>query len=98
MTIVNDRKPISEAVIRTIISVIFLVVLIATLMIAGPLLSMDFFMTSDNCIGTLKLSASLLRIHYETPVAFIVGIFAELGAVIIMLRQIVNYIIQLAAG
>jgi hypothetical protein len=94
ITIWIDHRPISEAITSTIISIILFALLIATLMIVQPLLARDYFMVSDNCIGTLKLSASLLKIHYETLIVIIAGISAELGAFIIMLQKIGKVIDQ----
>jgi len=44
--------------------------------------------------GTITFIAALSKIHYETPIVMLVGVLLELGALGIMLHQVIRTIIE----
>jgi hypothetical protein len=90
------HRPISEAVASTVLIAVLFCFLIGLLRLLGPTVSWDYFVVSYECRGALTFSAELSKIHYEMPIPIILvlGIFAELVAFAVMLREIVRTIIQ----
>lgn len=89
------KRPISEAVILTAIAMMFYYVLMQILrsLLAkvglGPGCS-EIMEVSVPYYGTLTFSARLSRVHYKTLFVLFVGVLSELGALYMMLRQIVR--------
>lgn len=90
----KEHRPISDAIIPVVISAIFLCFLIAILRLVAPKITVDYFMISDQCHGSLTLRARLSKIHYETLIVVFVGILGEFIALGFMLRQWIMTIIQ----
>ena len=94
-TIFYERRSVSYAVIFTVMVVVFY---IGLTQIARPLLprvvSFEYIGMLDCDPGTVTFNAMLSTVHYETIVIFFAGILFELGALGIMLRQIMKAIIE----
>jgi hypothetical protein len=90
-TIFNQRRSVLNAIIFTVIIGIFYVGLTQ---VVRPLLPriVDFhYLGSLDCDqGTITFNAGLSRIHYETLIVFFVGILLELGAIGVMVQQIIR--------
>jgi hypothetical protein len=94
--ILVDHYPVSKIVNTVLIVIGLSCIVIFILMITGPTASSPqiAFMMADNCVGALKLNAILSKIHYEPLIALVLAISVELGAVIIILRRIIKFIVQ----
>lgn len=86
---VHHKLSRTEAFISTVVAVMFLCILFD---------STRFFYAhigSSECLeGTITFNAKLSKIHYETVLALFASIIAEVGAVVMMLRQIRRTIMQ----
>jgi len=94
-TIFYQRRSIFLAFLFTIIAGVFYVWLTQ---IVRPLLPrvvpLEYLGGLDCYHGTVTFNARLLKIHYETLIVFVSGILLELGALGIILRQIMKAIIE----
>jgi hypothetical protein len=88
----REHRRISEALGSTLIILVSCLFLVAIMKLLGPRMSWDFFTVSYDCYGALTYSAELSKMHYEVPVVMLIGIFAELGALSIMAREIIRAI------
>ena len=64
------------------------------LRMVAPFNFSHYFGTVACSPGMVTLSAKLLKVHYETQLILLLAILAELGALGMMLRQIIKAIIQ----
>lgn len=86
---IHYKRPITEALISTIIAVVFLYILFDV--------SRPFFarVIGLGCLeDTITFNAGLLKVHYETLIILFASILAELGALGIMLRHIRQAIVD----
>ena len=95
-------RPISEAIIFTVIVIVIFVFLAVgiwrpfLLYTVGP--HLDCLGVSDRYHGTFAFTAILSKVHYETPVVLLTGILLELGALGVMVRQIMKVIFERRSG
>ena len=80
-----------QAVIFIGIAGFIYVFLIMISRVLGPQLG---YVGISDCTGTVTFDARLLKIHYETLIVLFASILAELGALGIMLRQIIRAVTQ----
>jgi len=86
---IQHKHSRTEALISTIVAVIFLCILLDV--------SRPFYahVVSSECFdATVTFNAELSKVHYETLVVLFASILAELGALGVMLRQIITAIMQ----
>lgn len=90
-TIYYERRPIFLALMFTVIAGVFY---IGLTQIVRPLLPdvvpIEYLGGLDCYNGTVTFNAMLSKVHYETLIVFLAGILLELGALGIMLRQIIR--------
>lgn len=86
------NRPITEAFIITVVAVILLGFLINVWRILVP--EIGVFVCHPGPHGTVAFNARLSKVHYETLIVFFSGILLELGALGIILRQIIGTIIR----
>lgn len=83
------ERPITEALISTVIAIILLGFL---LNVSRPFFAI---VGSSGCLdGTVTFNARLSKVYYETLLVFFAAIVAEAGAVSMMLRQIIRIRIE----
>jgi hypothetical protein len=93
-TIWREHRSVFLAVIFTMISGCIFVYLTQIMKgFAGPLNHIAYFGTID-CYGTVTFNAALSEVHYETLFVLFVATAIELGALGVMLRQIVKAVIE----
>jgi hypothetical protein len=83
----GHKRPFAEALILTVIAVILLGFLINVWRILVP--ETGVFVCRPSIHGTITVNARLSKLHYETLLVLFAGIIAELGALGIMLRQVI---------
>ncbi|HLO31551.1 MAG TPA: hypothetical protein VK249_20535 [Anaerolineales bacterium] len=85
-----SKRPIFEAVVFIVLAVVFGCFLTqiwhALLTKVSPLLMCSGL--SNRYHGTITFNAELSKIHYETLIVLFAGILLELGAFVVMFRQI----------
>lgn len=86
------NHPFSEAIVSTVVAVIMLAILINVWRILVP--EIGVFVCRPELRGTVSLAARLSKIYYETPIIMLTGILLECGAIIIMVYQIRQAIID----
>ena len=86
------NRPIAEAFIFTVVAVILLGFLINVWRILVP--ETGVFVCRPWLHGTVTFNARLSKVHYETPFVLFVSIAAELGALGIMLHQVIRAVIK----
>lgn len=86
------KRPIYEAVIFTVIAVAFSCNMLNVW--KGFLYKVVPAFVESGVFGTVTLSASLSKIHYETMIVLFMGICAELGSVGIMLLEVIRAVAQ----
>ncbi len=59
-----------------------------------PALPCALFLPSHPYYGTITFTARLLKVHYEMLAVLFTGVCLELGAVAVILRQIIKAIMQ----
>jgi len=80
---IHHKRPITEALISTVVAMIFLCVLLDVTR------SFYAYVVTSECLeDAVTFNAKLSKVHYETLLVLFVAILAEVGAVSIMLRQI----------
>ena len=94
-TIFYERRSIFLALLFSVIAGVFYVTLTQ---IVRPLLPrvvpLEYLGTLECYRGTVTFNAGLSKIHFETVLVFFAGILLELGAVGIMVRQIIKAVIE----
>jgi hypothetical protein len=95
-TIFYQRRSMLDAIIFTVILGIFYVGLNQGVRPLLPrIVDFKYLGTTLDCYhGTITFSASLAEIHYETLIVFFAGILLELGALGIMVRQIIRAVVE----
>ena len=90
------KRPIWEAIGLTAVAIFIFILLTQIvrpfLWSVGP--SPEYFGTLDCYRGTVTFNATLSKVHYETLIILFAGVLAELGALGMMLRQIIKDTIQ----
>lgn len=86
------HQSVWQAIGLTILAVFIFLNLIPRL--TGPLFPHTFLGAVDCDHGTITFSATLLKTHYGTPIVLFMGILAELGALVIMIREITGALIE----
>jgi len=92
-TIWYAHRTAFHAIILTGIAVFIFVFLTQIARLAGPLYIPSYFGRAD-CYGAVTFNARLSKIHYETLLILFAGILLEVGALGVMLRQIVSTVIE----
>jgi hypothetical protein len=91
-----NRRPIWEAFISTVLAGFIFILLTQAvrpyLYKVGP--PFEYFGNLACYRGMVTFNVVLSKVHYETPVLLLVGILLELGAIGLILRQIMKAIIQ----
>lgn len=82
------------AIILTGIAIILFLNLTEILRIVAPFPYPHYFGTVNCYHGTITFNAVLSEIHHETPVILLTGILLEFGALVVMLRQIRQVVVQ----
>ncbi len=94
-TIFYEHRSVLLAVIFTVIAGVFYVELIQ---IVRPLLPrivpLEYLGALDCYHGTVTFNARLAKVHYETLIVFFAGILLEVGALGLMVRQIIKAFIE----
>jgi hypothetical protein len=85
--IAYQKSRIVDVIRYTGIAGAICVVLLLFSRIIGPHIG---YAGTIDCDGTITLSASLLKVHYETLIVFFAVILLELAGIVVMLRQVVN--------
>lgn len=83
------KRPITEALISTIVAVVLLYILLD--------ISRPFFarVTGLGCLeDTITFNARLSKIHYETLIVMFASILAEVGALVMILRHIIKVVVE----
>ncbi len=83
------KRPIAEVLILSVVAIVLLCILLDV--------SRPFFaiVVGPGCLeGTVMFNANLSKVHYETLIVFFAGILLELGAIGMMLRQIIRAAIE----
>jgi hypothetical protein len=84
----HAHRTFSYAVISAgFATLFFCYILIPMLHFMGPRVD---FSGIANCHGTIMFRAQIIKVYYSVPILFLAGIFAELAALIMMVRQIVK--------
>lgn len=97
-TIWYEHRSVSFAVIFTMIAVFIFIFLTQIVReIAGPLNHIAYFGTM-NCAGTVSFNAVLSKVHYETLAVLFAGTLLELGALGVMVRQVMKAIVERRSG
>ena len=86
------KRPIAEAINYTVIAVMLFFFLIDVWRPLGAKVGPPFLCSDYQ--GTITFNARVSRLHFETLVVLFAGIFAELGAIGMMARQIIKAIIE----
>lgn len=86
------NRSITEAFIPTVVAVILLGFLINVWRILVP--ETGVFVCRPWLHGTVTFNAKLSKVHYETLVVLLTGILLELGALGVMLRQIIKAVVE----
>jgi hypothetical protein len=82
---------VSQAVIVIGVAGFIYISLILVWRVLGPQIG---YVGISDCYGTITFNARLLKVHYETLIVLFVCILAELGALGVMLRQIIRAVTQ----
>lgn len=90
-TILHNH-PFSEAIISTVVAGIILALLINAWRVLVP--ETGAFVCRPELRGSLSFDASLIKVHYETLLVLFIGVCAEAGALVVMLRQLVRIIFE----
>lgn len=83
---IHYKCPVAENFIIAVVATILLGFFINVWRLLVP--ETGVFVCQPELYGTLTFNAKLSKIHYETPVILLAGIFLELSALITILRQI----------
>jgi len=83
---ISEGQPITEAIISTVIAMVLLVFLTNVWRFLGP--NIGTFTCLPEIRGTVSFTAKLSKIYYGTPVILLVGILLEIGAIIVIIRQV----------
>ena len=95
LTIWQAQRPISTILIPVSVVIIIFCLPMGLLRLLNPVLAIDYFgPVSTECSGTLLLNAQISRFHYATPIMLGLGVLGEIGAIGIMLRQVIMTIIH----
>ena len=93
-TISHEHRPISDAISFTLAAVVFCGILFFILQAAiSPRISNDSLRWANECSGTITFYAKLSKIYYEPVPVYFVATLLELGALGVMLRQIIKALI-----
>lgn len=83
------KRPITEALISTMVAVVFLCIL---LNISRPFFARGIGL---GCLeGTITFNARLSKVHYETLIVLFASILAELGALGMIFRHIIRIVVE----
>ena len=86
-----EHRSISQAVIVMGIAGSIYVFLILAWRVLGPHLG---YVGITDCYGTVTFNAKLSKVHYETLIVLFACIMAEIGALNMMLRQIIRAVVE----
>lgn len=89
---IRHNRPITEAIITIIVAVILLGFLINVWRVLAP--SIGNFACLPDVNGTLTLNASLAKTYYETLAVLCSGVFLELGALGMIVRQTIKSVVE----
>jgi len=81
-----------HALLFTGIALFICLLLSQIVRLVGPVIPPYFRIVE--CHGTVTFNAVLSKVHYETLIVLFVGILLELGALGVMLRQIIKAVIE----
>jgi hypothetical protein len=86
----RDHRTIGYTILSGVIAAIaFCFVMVPMAKLMGPRLS-DMFVGTANCHGAFTFNAKIVQVYYSVPVMLLSSIFAEFGALIIMVREVVK--------
>jgi len=94
------KRPIWKALVLAVVFTgVAVFIFIVLTQIVRPFLwrvgaSPEYFGTLDCYSGTVTFNVALSKVHYEMPILLFAGILLELGALGIMVRQIIKAIIE----
>ena len=84
----HEHRPVSHAIIFVALVIIgYCFILMPAVRVLAP--NIGFSNGSADCPGTIIFNAKLLKVYYWVPILFYTGIFAELAALVLMVRQII---------
>lgn len=83
------NRPFPETIMFTVVAILLLAVLINVWRILTP--ENGVVVCLPEMHGRLSFHATLSKVHYETLIILFMGFCAEIGALVIILRQIIKF-------
>jgi len=93
-TILHEHRSIANAISFTLAAVVFCGILFVILQSASPHINYGSSLWAEDCHGTITFTAKLSKIYYQPLAVHFTAALLELGALGVMLRQIVKVIVQ----
>jgi hypothetical protein len=86
----HAHRPVSYAISSAgFATMCFCFLMIPMMKLMGPRISYGGL---SDCQGAISFSAELLKVNYSVPIVLLAGIFAEMAALVIMVRQVIRAI------